>query len=78
MNFSGPTVEQISDISKIFGMIMHHGIRNNFDIGSSSISYLKVARGGYASSFKSFNVSENFEIDNSLRQNMSYSSRNST
>ena len=46
MNFSGPIVEQISDITMIFGMIMHHAIRNNFDIGSSSISCIKVAREG--------------------------------
>ena len=33
--------------SMIFGMIMCDAITNNFDIGLSTISYIKVSGGGF-------------------------------
>ena len=37
----------VCDESMISGMTMHHTIANNFFIGPSNVSHIKVARGGY-------------------------------
>ena len=40
-------ISAVCDKSVIFGMVMHHTITNNFYIGPSDVSYIKVARGDF-------------------------------
>ena len=59
----------VCDESMIIGMVMCHAITNTFDIGPSSISYIKVARVGfYALLSKCSHERKIFELNSHFRK----------